>query len=245
MKNTKLFSLIIAFIAIIIAVYFRFCGHTPTPECTPPAGLVATVPAFFPDSLHVKWNPVASAVNYHVQVVKTINNTVLKDTITDKTSVKFGGIPVGTKLTVKVSSVCKDGESLPSSTVLMSGDGGIIAAEDDINGIPSIPGQLDRCMIGSCTRSRGTFTVGANGVGAPAITWTKCEDRAVRYYLIHMVDNVPSPRKFVKIINVGEPLEFTPTCGLTPLHTYSFTVYPLSSLCVPLPAPICYGNGTN
>jgi hypothetical protein len=89
-----------------LACIFVFAENpTPTPECGAPTGLVATVPPFSPDSLHANWNAVASATNYHVQVFKTVGNVLLKDSITDKTSIKFGTIPVGTKLTVNVSTI--------------------------------------------------------------------------------------------------------------------------------------------
>jgi hypothetical protein len=243
MKNTKLISFILVLISAIIGVYFRFCGNPhPTPECSAPTGLVATVPPFSPDSLHVNWNVVASATNYHVQVFKTVGNVLLKDSITDKTSIKFGTIPVGTKLTVNVSTICTKTESAPASVTLMSGDGGAIAIEDDINGIPPVPRSLESCFTRCATlfRATGTFSVNQSGVASPEITWNKCESPTLRYYFIYMVDTTPSSRKFAKIINVGEPLRFTPTCGLTPGHTYNYTIYPLDRLCMDLPAPICY-----
>lgn len=244
MKNTKLFSLILVLIAVIIGVYLRFCGNTPAPaECKTPTGLVASVPPFSPDSLKVKWNPVSSLSNYHVKVFKTIGNILLKDTITNKTDIAFGGIPVGTKLSVNVSTICGKDESVAASVTLMSGDGGVIAIDDDIDGMPQVPRSLESCLTrcASLFRATGTITVSANGVGT-TITWNKCESASLGYYFIHMVDNAPSPRKFAKIINRGEPLTFTPTCGLTPGHTYTYTIYPLDRLCMDLPAPICYGD---
>lgn len=202
-------------------------------DCVAPDTVTALSPTLHPDSLYIKWDTVPAANNYHVKVSKVSPLLVIKDTIVPISSqgkLNLGGMPTGSALKVAVSSMCKIGElsceSEPTTTELISSDGGVVIMEENLD----IMAVFGSCLATCDNRPlmSGTFTSDTRG-NAQTITWDACTDNNLNYYLVVMrpTRGACAPM-YLKNVYQNE-LNYTP-CGLCLSADFKYEVYGLESL---------------